>query len=213
MSELCETYYQPVFRFLQSEGRDPDLARELTQEFFARLLAQGTIGLADPLKGKFRSYLLGAVKHFLADVRKEAGREKRGGGSIPVSLDATGPEGSASQEIGDPESGIQDHRFDREWALTVMRRGIELLECEYEAAGKSSLFKVLQPWLSNSLPVISQAEVAKGLGINEGALKVAIHRLRKRFREVIRADISQTLETEADVDLELRYLIEVLSQQ
>lgn len=211
LSELCETYYQPVFRFIQREGRDPDSARELTQEFFARLLARGAIGVADPMKGRFRSYLLGAVKHFLADARKQAGREKRGGGSIHFSLDEPAPEDSAPREIGDPAFETIDHQFDREWALTVMKNGIEILEQEYNKAGKLELFKALQPWLSNTQPGTSQAGVAQALGLNEGALKVAIHRLRKRFREIIRTEISQTLETEKEIDLELRYLIEVLA--
>src|SRR3954468_13823854 len=119
LSELCEAYYQPVFRFLRREGREEDAARELTQEFFARLLAGGGLGAADPRRGRFRSYLLGAVKHFLADQRDREQRQKRGGGVRPESLDAS-TDTSPMLQIADMASAPDDTFFDREWALAAM---------------------------------------------------------------------------------------------
>ena len=212
LSELCAAYYQPVLRFLQREGRDEDTARELAQEFFARTLERGHLGDADPARGRFRSYLLGAVKHFLADRRKRESRERRGGGVAPESLDAPPPEGGRPREIADEGAAVSDTWFDREWALAVMARSLTAVEREFEAAGKQGQFTRLQPWLMGETPSLSQAEAARELGLSEGALKVAVHRLRKRFREAIRAEIAQTLIEGGDVEEELRYLIEAVAQ-
>jgi RNA polymerase sigma factor (sigma-70 family) len=211
LSELCGAYYQPVFRFLQREGRDAETARELTQEFFVRVLQRGELGAADPARGRFRSYLLGAVKHFLADHRKHEGRERRGGGALPDSLDAPGSEGAPPLDVADANAAVPDAWFDRQWALTVMDRALSTVENEFESAGKAEQFDRLKPWLVGETEALSQAEAARQLSLNEGAVKVAIHRLRKRFRELIRAEIAQTVADGTDIDVELRYLIEVLT--
>ncbi len=211
LSELCEAYYQPVFRFLRREGRDEDAARDLTQEFFARLLAGGGLGAADPRRGRFRSYLLGAVKHFLADQRKQSARLKRGAGQVPESLDA-GEEDSSGREIPDPAAAAEDSWFDREWALAVMEKSLGSLAAEFRGAGKEEQFCTLKPWLVGDAQALPQAEAALHLEMSESAVKVAIHRLRKRFREVIRQEVAQTIEQGADVEVELRYLVEVLSR-
>jgi RNA polymerase sigma-70 factor (ECF subfamily) len=213
LGELCEAYYQPVLRFLRREGRDEDSVRDLTQEFFARILAGGAFDEADPERGRFRSYLLGALKHFLADQRKREHRLKRGGGATPESLDAaTGAVDDApGLDIADPAAMPRDADFDREWALTVMDRGLEILKHDFAASGKSDQFDVLKPWLMGEASSMSQADAAQRLGLSEGAVKVVIHRLRKRFRDAIRAEISQTLRDPAPVDEELRHLVEALS--
>lgn len=209
LSELCEAYYQPVFRFLRHEGREEDEARELAQEFFRRILQRGEI-TADPARGRFRSYLLGAVKHFLADQRKHALREKRGSGQAPVSLDADeGPDAAPVEPI---EAAPPDAWFDRHWALTVMERGLAAVQREWEEAGKADQFEQLKHWLVGDGATHSQAETARRLGWSETGVKVAVHRLRKRFREAIRSEIRQTIGAEADLEGELRYLVEVLSQ-
>ena len=211
LSELCEAYYQPVFRFLRREGREEDAARELTQEFFARLLAGNGIGAADPRRGRFRSYLLGAVKHFLGDQRKQEQRLKRGGGVAPESLDAE--HGTApGLQVADHASAPDDTVFDREWALAVMDRALQSLAAEFAGADKAEQFTVLKPWLVGDAAALQQAAAATRLGLSESAIKVAIHRLRKRFREVIRAEIAQTIDDAAEVDGELRYLVEVLAR-
>ena len=212
LGELCEAYWDPVFRFLRREGRSEDAARELTQEFFARLLARAGMELADPARGLFRSYLLGAVKHFLSDLREREGRQKRGGGETPESLDAPAPGASTPRELADPVTLPDDALFDRAWAMAVMQRAVRALEAEHEAAGKKAQFEALQGWLGGAGADCSQSEAARRLGMSEGAVKVAVHRLRKRLRELIRAEIEQTVPDAAGVDEELRYLIEVLGR-
>jgi RNA polymerase sigma factor (sigma-70 family) len=211
LSELCEAYYEPVFRFLRREGRDQDAARELTQEFFARLLASGGIGAADPQRGRFRSYLLGAVKHFLSDQRDHHRRAKRGGGGTPESLDAD-DRSSPALQIADGTSAPDDRMFDRAWALAVMDRALASVAAELAADGKADQFTILKPWLAGDAETLPQSEAAARLGVSETAVKVAIHRLRKRFRELIRAEIAQTVDDSAEVDAELRYLVEVLAR-
>jgi RNA polymerase sigma-70 factor (ECF subfamily) len=209
LSELCEAYYQPVFRFLRREGREEDAARELTQEFFARLLARGGIGTADPQRGRFRSYLLGAVKHFLGDQRDHERRAKRGGGATPESLDAENA-GSPALEVADGASPPDDTVFDRAWALAVMDRALNSLAAEFASEGKADQFTALKPWLAGDAQTLRQSQAAAQLGLGESAVKVAIHRLRKRFRELIRAEVAQTVDDAAEVDTELKYLVEVL---
>jgi RNA polymerase sigma-70 factor (ECF subfamily) len=217
LGELCAAYYQPVFRFLRCDGRDEDAARELTQEFFARLLAGGGIGGVDPGRGRFRSFLLGAVKHFLADMRAHDRRLKRGGGQVITSLDApatgtdTGMGTAPGLQVADPAGLPPDSFFDRQWALALMDRAFATVEREFTDAGRLDQFQTLKPWLVGDVAALSQAEAGRHLGMSEGAVKVAVHRLRKRFREVIRAGIGQTVEEPCRVDEEMRYLVEVLS--
>lgn len=212
LGELCEGYYQPVLRFLQREGRDEDAARELTQEFFARILGDGGFDQADPERGRFRSYLLGALKHFLADQRKHEQRLKRGGGVTPESLDATSTDDdSSSLQVADISAPAPEAFFDREWALAVMARALEVLQKEFTAAGKADQFETLKPWLMGEAPSMSQADAARQLSLSEGAVKVVIHRLRKRFRDAVRTEIAQTLRDPSLVDEELRHLIDALA--
>jgi DNA-directed RNA polymerase specialized sigma24 family protein len=211
LSELCAAYYQPVVRFLAREGRADDAARELAQEFFVRILQRGELGAADPARGRFRSYLLGAVKHFLADQRKHAHRAKRGGGAVPEPLDAPATEDSSALQVAEAGATVPDAWFDRQWALTVMDRALTVVEQEFKSTDKAAQFTVLKPWLVGDSAALAQAEAARQLGLNEGAVKVAIHRLRKRFREQIRAEIAQTVADGTDLDAELRYLVEVLA--
>lgn len=213
LSALCEAYWQPVFRFLRSQGRDEDQARELTQEFFARVLAGSGFAGADPSRGRFRSFILGAVKHFLADVRDRALRQKRGGGNNPESLDAfVEADTTTLVQVSDPAAAPRDELFDREWALAVMGRALSALEQEQTADGRREQFEVLRPWLAGDAAGATQADTAQKLGLSEGALKVAIHRLRKRFREVVRKEIGETLEDPSAAQEELRYLVEVLAR-
>lgn len=212
LGELCEAYYQPVLRFLRSEGREDDTARELTQEFFARLLSRSGLSNVEPGRGRFRSFLLGAVKHFLADVRDHEHRLKRGGGMAPESLDApASTETTACLQVPDLTTIPADEVFDREWALAIMDHALTALEGELASDGKREQFDVLKPWLVGDTAGASQLEAAQRLGISEGALKVAVHRLRKRFRELVRSEIEQTVGDPAAVQEELRYLVEVLS--
>jgi len=211
LGELCEAYYQPVYRFLRREGHAEDAAQDLAQGFFAKVLERGDLGAADPARGRFRSYLLGAVKHFLADSRKHERRQKRGGGIEQESLDATDDDERPAIQVADPTDHAPDTWFDRQWAMTVMERALIVVEEEFARAGKADQFEKLKPWLAGDTIRLSQAEVARQLDWSETAIKVGIHRLRKRFREAVWEEIAQTVAEGTDVDAELRYLVEVLA--
>ncbi len=215
LSELCAAYYQPVFRFFRHGGRDEDAARELTQEFFARLLARDSVAGATPERGRFRSFLLGAAKHFLADQRDREQAAKRGGGATPEPFHPIGhghdTENGSGLQIADTAADRPDTFFDRQWALALMDRALAALTGELTAENKATHFVVLKPWLVGDAAAVSQSEAARTLGLSEGAVKVAIHRLRKRFRELIRHEVAQTIPATEDVDTELRYLVEVLT--
>ncbi len=210
LGELCEAYWPAVFRFLQREGRTEDTARELTQEFFAKVLERDAFAGVDPARGRFRSFLLGALKHFLGDQRDHERAAKRGSG---VAHESIGPSTDTSPgiEIADPADAFDERRFDRSWALAVIDRSLVSLAAELRDEGKAAQFDVLKPWLAGDPAALSQAEAATRLGMSEGAVKVAIHRLRKRYRELVRAEVAQTVPESADVDEELRYLVEVLA--
>jgi RNA polymerase sigma factor (sigma-70 family) len=209
LSDLCAAYYAPVFAFIHRATADQEAARDLTQEFFARLLARQGIDTVDPKRGRFRSFLLGAVKHFLADMRDHAHRLKRGAGQPLETIDL-GTDTSPGLQLPDPNVSTPDCEFDRKWALTVLDRALAVLANEHKLAGRSEQFEALKPWLSGDSDRLSQADTARKLGLNEGAVKVAIHRLRRRFREVVKAEIAQTLNEPAHVADELACLMAAL---
>ena len=210
LSELCSAYYGPVVAFLEHTGCAPEEPREVAHEFFAGLLARDGLAGADRQSGRFRSYLLGALKHFVANRRRRAGREKRGGQAEHLALEAGTDTGF---DLSVPaEAPNLDALFDHEWAVTVVEGALAALAHESTAAGQDRQFVVLKPWLSFAAEPGSQASAAAELGVNEGAVKVAIHRLRRRFRELVRAEIAQTLPAEGDVRAELRHLVEALAE-
>jgi RNA polymerase sigma-70 factor (ECF subfamily) len=194
LAELCSAYYAPVVAFLRRGGRGDDAAREMAHAFFESVLAGG-VGSPEPGRGRFRSYLLGALKHFLSKRRDASAAEKRGGGAEHV-------------ELRDDAAISSDDSlaFDREWAHALIARALGILETEH--AGKSEMFATLRPWLDGGATA-SQADAAAALGMSGTAVKVAIHRLRARFRELIRAEIAATVHDPADVADELRHLIAV----
>ena len=213
LGDLCAAYYAPVLAFLRRSGRDEDGARDLAQEFFARLLTRRGLDTVEPGRGRFRSFLLGAVKHFLADQHDRAHAAKRGGGHEPVPLDARpASDTTTTLQIPDPAAAVPDTFFDRQWALTILDRALAALAAEHDAADKANHFETLKPWLTGDSENLSQADAARRLDMNEGAVKVAIHRLRKSFRELVKAEIAQTVGNGADVQTELSYLLEVLSR-
>jgi|688.fasta_scaffold32240_8 DNA-directed RNA polymerase specialized sigma24 family protein len=211
LGELCEAYWMPVFNFLRREGRGEDQSREIAQEFICRLLSRPGIDKADPEKGRFRSYLLGALKNFLAETKRNEGRLKRGGDAVIESIDSGGTETSPGWQIPDPSAEVPDSYFDRQWALAIMDRSLKTVQATFGKAGKEAHFEVLKAWLIGETGNLSQTEAAASLGMTTGALKVAIHRLRASFRETVQAEISQTVEDADEAAEELRYLIEVLS--
>ena len=196
LSELCDSYYAPVFAFIRHNAVNEDSARELSQEFFRRLLSGKGIAAVDPQRGRFRSFLLGAVKHFLTDMRDHDRRLKRGEGKTPLPLET---------QIIDPRTPSPDREFDRKWALTVLERALSTLENE-----KPDHFDALKPWLTGDSKGLSQAAAAQALGTTEGAVKVAIYRLRRRFRDAVKSEIAQTLNDPAQVQDELAALIDAM---
>src|SRR5580765_1132120 len=192
LSDLCGAYYGPVLAFIRRSGYDEESARDLTQEFFSRLLARQGIDTVEPQRGRFRSFLLGAVKHFLADMREHANRLKRGGGQPHDALDA-GTDTSPGLEFADPAAPNPEREFERKWALTLLERALALLAEEYKMNGKIEYFEILKPWLTGDIEDASQADAARRLNVSEGAVKVGIHRLRRQFRQFIKNEICETV--------------------
>jgi DNA-directed RNA polymerase specialized sigma24 family protein len=213
LSDLCGAYYQPVCRFLRCEGHPEDEARELAHAFFARILSGNGFDGADPLRGRFRSFLLGALKHFLADHRAHAGRAKRGGGAVHLPLDPS-PEGdtACAPQYPDTVTLPPDAVFDRQWALTLLDRALTSLEMILGSEGKGAVFTVLRPWLAGTPCQGSQAEAAASLGLTGNAFRVAVHRLRQRFRDTIRQEIAQTLAPGISPDEEFDHLRAALAR-
>jgi DNA-directed RNA polymerase specialized sigma24 family protein len=213
LAELCEAYYRPVFAFIRRSGQCEDSARDLTQGFFAKLLSARRLNPVEPGAARFRSYLLGVVKHFLAEERDRACAAKRGGGQAPVSIEAgAGGDTTSELPIPDPAAPASDAFFDRHWATTLVDRAVAALGDELVRDGKGRQFAVLKPWLLGEVPALSQADAARELGSSEGAVKVAVHRLRQRFRALVKQEIAQTLDDTGQVNEELRYLVDVLAR-
>jgi RNA polymerase sigma-70 factor (ECF subfamily) len=210
---LCETYYAPVELFVR-RFRGSDNSRDLTHEFFAKLLEGKSLGNLDRERGRFRSYLLGAVKHFLADLRDRDLAERRGGGHSPQSLDCPPTEADAADrgnvDISDPDGLPPDGFFDRQWAVALVERAIETLRLEAISEGDLERFDVLKQWLVATDTPVAEEQV-DALGLSASALKVAVHRLRKRFRQVVKARIADTVGDPAEISDELSYLISALT--
>lgn len=211
LSELCEAYYEPVHAFLMHTVPGQS-SRDLTHAFFAQLLERGGLTSVQPQQGKFRSYLLGAVKHFIADQRDRDRAGKRGGGTADLSLDGPHDESADEPKIELKSAAPPDSLYDREWAIAVLHRAIERLTEEQREAGRERQFEILKPWLNGEAQALSQADAATELGVSENAVRVAIHRLRKRFGENVRQEIAQTVDTPEEISAELNYLIEALQQ-
>lgn len=205
LSQLCATYYRPVLAYLRQSGADDP--EEVAHAFFAELMSGDSLSGAERGRGKFRSYLLGALKHFVANQRRRASRLKHGGGAEHVPL----PETADAEELLAAEPTGLDARFDREWAVTLVESALQTLEAEARAAGSETAFGVLKAWLSFEREPGSQAEAAARLGMNEGAVKVAIHRLRRRFRECVRQQVRETLPAGVSEEEELGHLIAALA--
>ena len=210
LSELCEAYYAPVVAFLRRDGRTEDVARELAHDFFAKLLGGGAIEGADPLRGRFRSYLLAALKRFAADQRDRAHAVKRGGGQVHAVIEAESEKTGAGLQIADERLEAPDAAFDRQWALTVLARSMAALETTMCDEGKLAHFDVLKPWLTADADAAPQSEAAEKLGMSVEAVKVAVHRLRKRFRDAVKAEIAQTVGDAGSVSEELDALMAAL---
>jgi len=209
LAKLCQTYWYPLYAYVRRRGHSPEDAQDLTQEFFARLLEKNWVGDADQTKGRFRSFLLSALNHFLADEWDKARAQKRGGGLplVPLQFD------TAETRYGvEPADNVTPERsFELRWALTLLEEVLNRLRGEYEQEGKAALFAALNPCLVGERTSQPYAELAKKLGTTEGAVKAAVHRLRQRYRALLRDEIAQTVAGPDEVDEELRHLFAVLA--
>ncbi|MBI5384850.1 MAG: sigma-70 family RNA polymerase sigma factor [Verrucomicrobia bacterium] len=208
LATLCKSYWYPLYAFIRRKGHGPAEAQDLTQEFFARLLAKHYFDKADPQKGRFRSFLLNALTHFLADEWDRVRRLKRGGGRPVVSLDDADAEGRYRLE---PVEALDAAKiYERRWALTLLERVLTQLEAEHAQAGKTELFAQLQVVLLGDKGSVSYVELGRRLGMSEGAVKVAVHRMRKRYVQLFRAEIAHTVASPTEIDDEINHLFAVL---
>jgi RNA polymerase sigma factor (sigma-70 family) len=209
LERLCQTYWYPLYAYVRRRGNSPEDAQDLTQEFFARLLEHNWIGRADKQRGRFRSFLLSAMNHFLADEWDKARAQKRGGGLAPLPLQFDTAETRYCHEPADPVTPEQN--YERRWALTLLDEVLRRLRTEYEQDGRGELFAALHPCLVGDRTSQPYTELAAKLGISEGTVKSAVHRLRQRYRQLLRDEIAQTVAEPGEVDEELRHLFAVLS--
>ena len=204
LTTLCETYWYPLYAFLRGRGHGPADAEDLTQAFFAMLLEKQVLRHADPSRGRFRSFLLTALQNFAANVHARNTAAKRGGGIPVLPLEFETAEGRFMLE---PASGDSPERsFDRRWALTLLDRAMSRLHHEALSRKREDQFEALKPYLTGDDPQFSYVTTAATLGMSEGAVKVAVHRLRRRFRDIVRDQISQTVATPDEIEDELRHL-------
>jgi len=208
LEKLCRAYWRPLYSFVLRQGRDACQAQDLTQEFFAHLLARNPLAHLSPDKGRFRSFLLAAVKHFLADEFDRAHTLKRGGGQSLVPLDelAEEPDLLPATDNASPE-----HAFDRQWALTVLDRAVAVLRNEFATAGKADHFEHLSDFLSREGSGAEYDAVGEALQMKGGAVAVAVHRMRRDYRRLVRQEIAHTVSNPWEIDEEMRYLLELVT--
>jgi RNA polymerase sigma-70 factor (ECF subfamily) len=210
LEKLCRAYWYPLYVYVRRQGEDEESAKDLTQGFFTRLIEKHYLAQAQRERGKFRSFLLAALKHFLADERDKARAQKRGGAQTFVSLDDS--TGEQRYRLEPVDAMDAEKLFERRWALTLLGQARARLKEEYLESGKSSLYerlKVLEAGDKNAPPY---AEVAVELGLTESGVKSAVSRLRQRYRELVRQEVANTVESPEEVDGEIRYLISVISR-
>ena len=202
---LCQTYWQPLYAYIRHQGSDPEEARDLTQAYFTELLDKDFLADVDPSKGRFRSFLLASLRHFLSHQRDRARALKRGGGTPTLSLDVAAGEESYTLQPSDEMT--PEDVFEHRWALTVLDRAMGRLQLESTESGDLTQFDKLKPYLTSAEPQATYQESAGDLGMSVGAIKTAVHRLRKRYGMCLRAEIAQTVANPADTDEEVRHLL------
>ncbi|MBI3850195.1 MAG: sigma-70 family RNA polymerase sigma factor [Verrucomicrobia bacterium] len=210
LEELCRTYWFPLYAYVRRRGHSKEDAEDLTQAFFARFLEKNYLEGLRSEKGKFRAFLLTALKHFLANASDRAHRQKRGGSLTPLSLDWQ--DADTRYQLDPADELSPDKLYDRAWAVALLERVIVRLRDESVAEGKSQLFEQLKPFLMIGKSAIPYPQAAVQLNLTEGAVRVAVHRLRKRYRELLRDEIAQTLSDPAQVDEEMRALFSAFNR-
>lgn len=209
LGRLCQTYWYPLYAYVRGRGHSAHDAQDLTQEFFAQFLERQAVAAANPERGRFRSFILTAMNHFLISEWTKARAQKRGGGQQIISMDLEAAEERLHLEPAD--QATPDKIFEKQWALTLLSEVLNRLEVEYRREGKDKLFAALKETLMGSRETQPYEELAAKLDMNAGAIKVAVHRIRKRYRELIRAEIANTLDPSQDIDKEMRHLFSALT--
>jgi RNA polymerase sigma-70 factor (ECF subfamily) len=207
LESLCQTYWYPLYTYVRRRGHSPEDAKDLTQGFFACLLERQSLANADPNRGRFRSFILGAMNYFLADERAKLQTQKRGGGHKILSLDLLAAEQRFDLEPAD--NATPDMAFDKQWAAALLNEVLNRLEEAYRSEGRMNLFTELKQTLLGPRESQPYAALAKRLSMNEGAVRTAVHRLRKRYRELLREEIANTVSAPEEVDEEIRYLFKI----
>jgi RNA polymerase sigma-70 factor (ECF subfamily) len=207
LEKLCHAYWYPLYAFARREGCYAEEAQDLTQEFFSRLLAKNYLQMADPNRGRFRSFLLASFKHMMANERRNAARLKRGGNAQVFSLDEHEAEQRYALERAD--TATPDRIFERRWAETALGRVLDRLEAEY--TGRAMRFSDLKTFLIEAKGTAAFAEVAARLGVTEPALKSVVHRMRRRYADLFRDEVAQTVADPKDTDDEIRHMLAVLA--
>jgi RNA polymerase sigma factor (sigma-70 family) len=208
LATLCENYWYPLYAYVRRRGHQADQAQDFTQAFFARLLEKNDLAAADPGRGRFRSFLLTSLKHFLANEWDRNRAQKRGGGGSVLSIDF----GTAEERYrAEPAHDLTPEKiFDRRWALVLLENVLARLHDEAAQAGKADGFDRLKGFLTGEQPAATYGQLAAELNMSEGALKVAVHRLRRRYRELLRAEIEETVADAEEIDQEIRDLFSAL---
>jgi RNA polymerase sigma-70 factor (ECF subfamily) len=209
LARLCEAYWYPIYAHLRRLRNSPDAAQETTQGFFAHLLATDAVRVADPERGRFRAFLKVSLHNFMSHERQRAAAHKRGGGQEPLSLDFTGAEASYRHEPSHTDT--PEALFERSWARTILGRALERLRSEQTSPLQRDRLRRLEPLLTSQPSDLPYARVAAELGMSEPAVKVSVHRLRRRFGQLLRAEVAETVRDETQVDDELRHLLRVVS--
>ncbi len=204
LEKLCRIYWHPLYSYIRRKGLSPEDASDATQEFFCQLIARNSLRSVECARGSFRSFLLASVNHLLANGWDKARALKRGGGLEIVSLDAEEAEGRLAEDMATHDSA--EKTFDRRWALKLLDRALTTLRAEFTAAGRLTQFDALKRFLSDVAGDGEYAALAVPLGMEEGGVAVAVHRLRLRYREIVRAEIAQTVTTESELNIEMNHL-------
>jgi RNA polymerase sigma factor (sigma-70 family) len=208
LEKLCRVYWRPIYSFVQRQGIAPEEAEDVTQAFFADLLEHKSLAAVRKERGRFRSYLLGALKYFLADERRRAMAIKRGKGQRLIPLEELSADERTEMEPADPVTAEQI--YERRWASSVLEHVLGLLKNEYVVAGNAALFDCLKQLLPDEPGSPSQADIAGQLGMTANAVRQAFHRFRQRYQLLLREEVAHTVATPGDVEDELRHLITVV---
>lgn len=208
LARLCALYWYPIFAFVRRQGHSAEEAEDLTQGFFARLIEKGDLAGADRSRGRFRSFLLSACQHFLANEWDKSRAQKRGGGRFSLSIDAAAAEGRTLRALAHGET--PELLYERQWCLTLLAGVLEDLRDEYVATGRARMFERLKRFLTGDEDPGTYAEAARDLGVTEGAVKVAVHRLRNRYRDALRARVAATVASDDEVADEIQHLLQTL---